>query len=128
MIVARYLEQHPAVSRVFYPGLASHPQHELARKQMKNFSGMMTFQTHENGLAIAKRMVERLEFIHYAVSLGHIRSLVCWIATEDIEKSTFRHEPGAAKRYRDYAGDGVFRLSVGIEDGEDLCADLAKCL
>ncbi len=128
MIVAKYLEQHPAVSRVFYPGLQSHPQHEIAKAQMKNFSGMMTFQTHENGLAVAKRMVKRLEFIHYAVSLGHHRSLIYWIGTDDIETSTFRHEAEAAARYRQYAGDGVFRLSVGIEDGDDLCADLAKCL
>ena len=126
--VAGFLESHPAVSRVFYPGLASHPQHALAKAQMKNFSGMMTFQTHEAGLQVAKRMVKELEYIHYAVSLGHHRSLICWIGTDDIESSTFRHGPEAAKRYRDYAGDGVFRLSVGIEDGEDLCADLARCL
>ncbi len=126
--VAEFLESHPAVSRVFYPGLASHPQHALAKAQMKNFSGMMTFQTHEAGLQVAKRMVKELEYIHYAVSLGHHRSLICWIGTDDIENSTFRHGPEAAKRYRDYAGDGVFRLSVGIEDGEDLCADLARCL
>lgn len=125
--VARFLEQHPAVSRVFYPGLASHPQHLLARQQMRNFSGMMTFQTHEPGLAVAKRMVKELEIIHYAVSLGHLRSLICWIGTSDIQASTFRHGEDAAARYRAYAGDGVFRLSVGIEDGEDLCADLARC-
>lgn len=128
MKLAHYLEGHPAVSRVFYPGLASHPQHALATAQMKNFSGMLTFQTHENGLQVAKRMVKQLELIHYAVSLGHHRSLICWIATADIEASTFRHGPEAAKRYRDYTGDGVFRLSVGIEDGDDLCADLGKCL
>ena len=95
---------------------------------MKNFSGMLTFQTHESGMVIAKRMVKQLEIIHYAVSLGHHRSLVCWIGTDDIENSTFRHGPEAVRRYRDYAGDGVFRLSVGIEDGEDLWADLVKCL
>jgi methionine-gamma-lyase len=126
--VAEFLESHPAVSRVFYPGLSSHPQYALAKAQMKNFSGMMTFQTHEAGLQVAKRMVKELEYIHYAVSLGHHRSLICWIGTDDIESSTFRHGPEAAKRYRDYTGDGVFRLSVGIEDGEDLCADLARCL
>jgi cystathionine beta-lyase/cystathionine gamma-synthase len=125
--LATFLESHPAIARVFYPGLASHPQHALARQQMKNFSGMMTFQTRESGLAVAKRMVKQLELIHYAVSLGHHRSLVCWIATDDIEKSTFRHGPEAAKRFREYMGDGVFRLSVGIEDGDDLWADLVKC-
>lgn len=128
LAVARHLERHPAVSRVFYPGLASHPQHELARRQMKNFSGMMTFQTKEPGLKVAQRMVEKLEIIHYAVSLGHHRSLVCWIGTDDIQASTFRHDAEAARRYRDYAGDGLFRLSVGIDTAEDLCADLDRVL
>jgi cystathionine beta-lyase/cystathionine gamma-synthase len=127
MKIATYLEGHPAIKRVFYPGLASHPQHALAKRQMKNFSGMMTFQTHENGLAVANRMVKQLQLIHYAVSLGHHRSLICWIGTDDIENSTYRHEPEAAARFRDYMGDGVFRLSVGIEDGDDLWADLASC-
>jgi cystathionine beta-lyase/cystathionine gamma-synthase len=87
----------------------------------------MTFQTHENGVAVAKRMVKNLELIHYAVSLGHHRSLICWIGTEDIEYSTYRHGPEAAKRFREYTGEGVFRLSVGIEDGDDLWTDLVKC-
>lgn len=126
--LATCLESHHAVKRVFYPGLLSHPQHALAKAQMKNFSGMMTFQTHENGVAVAKRMVKQLELIHYAVSLGHHRSLVCWIGTDDIENSTYKHGPEAAARFREYMGDGVFRLSVGIEDGDDLWADLVKCL
>ena len=126
--VAQHLEDHPAIARVFYPGLASHPQHKLARLQMKNFSGMMTFQTKEKGLSVAARMVEKLDVIHYAVSLGHHRSLVCWIGTEDIETSTFRHDVEAARRYREFAGDGVFRLSVGIENADDLRADLDRVL
>ncbi len=126
--LAQFLENHPAVTRVFYPGLASHPQHELARRQMNNFSGMLTFQTKTTGLEMAQRMVERLEVIHYAVSLGHHRSLICWIGTDDIQKSTFRHEAEALRRYRNYAGDGVFRLSAGIEDPADLCTDLARVL
>jgi cystathionine beta-lyase/cystathionine gamma-synthase len=128
LAVAHWLEKHPAVTRVLYPGLPSHPQHALAQRQMRNFSGMMTFQTREDGIMVAKRMVEKLRYIHYAVSLGHHRSLICWIGTEDIEKSTFRHEPGAARRFRACMGDGVFRLSVGIEHADDLCADLAQCL
>jgi methionine-gamma-lyase len=116
------------VTRVFYPGLASHPQHELARHQMKNFSGMLSFQTKEPGLKLAQRMVERLEVIHYAVSLGHHRSLICWIGTDDIQRSTFRHDAQALSRYREYAGGGLFRLSAGIEDPDDLCADLDRVL
>jgi methionine-gamma-lyase len=121
--VARFLENHPRVTRVFYPGLPSHPQHELAKRQMANFSGMMTF-TVEDGAALAKRMVERLQVVHYAVSLGHHRSLVYWIPTSDIMRSSFRLEGDALQRYRDFAGDGVFRFSVGIEDAKDICADL----
>jgi len=126
--VARFLEGHPAVSRVLYPGLPSHPQHELAKRQMRNFSGMMTFQTKAPGPEVAARMVKDLEIIHYAVSLGHHRSLIYWIGTEDIEASSFRHDAEGRRRYREYAGDGVFRLSVGIENGDDLTADLARVL
>lgn len=126
--VAEFLEAHPAVSRVFYPGLPSHPQHDLAKRQMKNFSGMLTFQTHRSGPEIAARMVRELEVIHYAVSLGHHRSLVCWIGTNDIQNSSFRHDAEQLRRYRDYAGDGVFRMSVGIENADDLIADLARVL
>ena len=128
MKVAEFLEGHAQVARVFYPGLVSHPQHVLARRQMKNFSGMMTFQTRQPGPEIAARMVKELEIIHYAVSLGHHRSLVYWIGTDDIQASTFRHDSEQLRRYRDYAGDGVFRLSVGIESPDDLIADLARVL
>ena len=95
---------------------------------MKNFSGMMTFQTREKGTEIAARMVRDLEVIHYAVSLGHHRSLIYWIGTDDIQASTFRHDAEQLRRYRAFAGDGVFRLSVGIENADDLIADLAKVL
>ncbi len=127
LAVARFLEGHKSVKRVFYPGLQSHPQHGLARRQMANFSGMMTLQV-ADGLALAKRMVEKLEVVHYAVSLGHHRSLIYWIPTADLMRSTFRHEGELLKRYRDFAGDGVFRFSVGLEDAEDICADLERVL
>ena len=127
LAVARFLEGHKSVKRVFYPGLQSHPQHGLAGRQMANFSGMMTLQV-ADGLALAKRMVEKLEVVHYAVSLGHHRSLIYWIPTADLMRSTFRHEGELLKRYRDFAGDGVFRFSVGLEDAEDICADLDRVL
>ncbi len=126
--LARFLEAHPAVTRVFYPGLPSHPQHELARRQMRNFSGMLTFQTRKDGRKVAERMIDRLAVIHYAVSLGHHRSLIYWIPTDMLMGSTFRLAPAAEARYRDFAGDGVFRFSVGIEDAADLCADLLNAL
>ena len=126
--LAHFLEAHPAVTRVFYPGLPSHPQHELARRQMRNFSGMLTFQTRKDGRKVAERMIDRLAVIHYAVSLGHHRSLIYWIPTDMLMGSTFRLAPAAEARYRDFAGDGVFRFSVGIEDAADLCADLLNAL
>lgn len=128
LAVAKYLEGHPAIKRVIYPGLPSHPQHDLAKRQMRNFSGMMTFQTKEDGTRIAERMIERFQVVHYAVSLGHHRSLVYWIPTEALMSSSFKLKGEALKRYRDFAGDGVFRFSVGIEDHEDICADLERIL
>lgn len=126
--VSRFLEAHPRVARVLYPGLPSHPQHDLARRQMRNFSGMVTVQTHEDGRSVAERMTTELEVIHYAVSLGHHRSLIYWIPTDMLMESTFRLAPDAEARYRDFAGDGVFRFSVGLEDAEDLCTDLERVL
>ena len=126
--VAKHLEGHHGIKRVVYPGLASHPQHDLARRQMDNFSGMLTFQTKEEGSKVAERMIERFEVVHYAVSLGHHRSLVYWIPTEQLMRSSFKLEGDALKRYRDFAGEGVFRFSVGIETVADLCADLDKVL
>ena len=127
LAVGRWLESHPRVKRVHYPGLASHPQHALAARQMKNFSGMMTFAV-EDGRALATRMIDKLEVVHYAVSLGHHRSLVYWIPTADLMKSTFRLGAEAERRYRDFAGDGIFRFSVGIEDAADIIADLERVL
>ena len=89
---------------------------------------MLTFQTKEDGAKIAERMIERNQVIHYAVSLGHHRSLVCWIPTEQLMRSSFKLEGELLRRYRGYAGDGVFRFSAGIEDAEDICADLETVL
>ena len=129
--VARFLESHPKVTRVLYPGLPSHPQHELARRQMDSFSGMMAFQV-ADGPATAQRMAARtgggLEVIHYAVSLGHHRSLIYWIGTDDVVGSSFALSGKPLEAYRAFAGDGVFRFSVGLEDPDDICADLDRVL
>lgn len=126
--VAAFLEGHPAIERVYYPGLVSHPQYDLAVRQMKNFSGMMTFRTKEAGAEVAAKLVNSLDVIHYAVSLGHHRSLLYWIPTQMLMDSTFKLSPELERRYRAMAGDGVFRFSVGIEDPEDLCAELDRVL
>jgi methionine-gamma-lyase len=126
--LARYLETNPRVTKVVYPGLPSHPQHELAKRQMKNFSGMITFQVPE-GRETARRLAEKLRIIHYAVSLGHHRSLIFYLDTKELLASTFKF--AAAKQldsWKAFAGDGIFRLSVGLEDADDLIADLEQAL
>lgn len=127
LAVARYLEQHPKVTRVIYPGLTSHPQYELAVRQMANFSGMITFQVRD-GLSAARVLSQKLQTIHYAVSLGHHRSLVVYLPTEDMLRTSFHLTAEQEASYREFAGDGIFRLSVGLEDAADLIADLDQAL
>lgn len=124
---AKFLEGHPKVTRVVYPGLPSHPQHTLASRQMRNYSGMVTFQV-EDGARAARVLAKHLRIVHYAVSLGHHRSLVFYLPTSDMLASSFPLNPAQAADYRRYAGDGIFRFSVGIEDAEDICADLEQTL
>ena len=130
MAVAEWLESRQAVTRVTYPGLKSHPQYDLAQRQMTNTSGMITFQVGDRatGEAFAQKMIEKLQIVHYAVSLGHHRSLIFWMGTEALMETSFRLEGTQLDSYRDYAGDGVFRLSVGLEDPADLIADLEQVL
>lgn len=125
--VAEFLESHPRVGHAYWPGLASHPQHELARRQMKNFSGMIAF-TAEGGADLARRFAERLRVISYAVSLGKTKSLLFYIPTEDLLRTSFRLSDEDAAHYREWAGEGVFRLSVGLEDADDLIEDLRQVL
>lgn len=129
--VAQALEAHPKIERVVYPGLASHPQHNLAGRQMDNYSGMLTFRLKggaEAGDAAARRMAKDLRIVHYAVSLGHHRTLVVWMPTSTMIDETFSLTGGSADAYRDWAGDGIFRLSVGLEDADDLIADFDRVL
>ena len=128
--VAEWLEAQPSVSKVFYPGLPSHPQHDLAKRQMKNFSGMLSFQVGdvEAGETMARAMIEKLKVVHYAVSLGHHRSLIFWMETAGLIETSFRLTDNALDSYRAFAGDGIFRMSVGLEDPEDIIADLAQVL
>ena len=131
LAVAKALEAHPKVERVLYPGLPSHPQHNLAGRQMSNFSAMMNFRVKGGaaaGQAAAERMGTDLGIIHYAVSLGHHRSLICWMPSDAMIDNSFRLTGAGAEAYRDWAGDGVFRLSIGLEDAEDLVRDLDRVL
>lgn len=128
LALANALENHPKIKRVIYPGLASHPQAELARTQMKNFSGMISFQVKDDGLETARRLSERLEVIHYAVSLGHQRSLIFYLPTDQLLRSSFILDQSQEAVYRSFAGDGIFRFSVGLEDAADLITDLDQAL
>ncbi|MBS1157990.1 MAG: cystathionine beta-lyase/cystathionine gamma-synthase [Proteobacteria bacterium] len=126
--VAQFLEGHPQVKQVIYPGRPSHPQYELARRQMKNASGMLTFQV-ADGPAQARKFAEKLQIIHYAVSLGHHRSLIFYLNSQDLLASSFKFDtPAQLASWRAFAGDGIFRLSVGLEDADDLIRDLEQAL
>ncbi len=128
LALAQWLESHPKVAHVTYPGLVSHPQYNLAQRQMTYGSGMLTFQVGDaaTGQSLARQMIDRLEIIHYAVSLGHHRSLIFWMETQGLMDTSFRLSGAAAESYRAFAGDGVFRLSVGLEDPTDLMTDLER--
>jgi methionine-gamma-lyase len=123
LAVAKYLESHPSVEMVRYPGLESHPQHNLACRQMDNFSGMISFRVKQPDKT-ARKMMTNLEIIHYAVSLGHHRSLIYLMETDDLIKNSFKLDSNELEKYRDIAGDGIFRLSIGLEDHPDLVHDL----
>jgi cystathionine gamma-lyase len=118
---ADYLERHPKIEKVLYPGLASHPQHDLARRQMDRFGGIVTAVL-EGGLDPARRFLERVQIFALAESLGGVESLI-----EHPGIMTHASIP-AAQRAALGIGDGLVRLSVGVEDADDLIADLAQAL
>jgi cystathionine gamma-lyase len=117
LAVAEFLRDHPQVETVNFPGLASHPQHELARRQMSGFSGMVSF-TLEGGAEAAYAAVQKTRVFHFAESLGGVESLITHPAT-----MTHAAIPREQREARGVT-DGLLRLSVGIEDKEDLVADL----
>jgi methionine-gamma-lyase len=126
--VATFLEQHPKIKKVIYPGLPSHPQYELACRQMKNFSGIITFQT-DNGRELVKKLAPKLQIVHYAVSLGHHRSLIFYLHSDDLLQTSFKlNTEKQLQSWNRFAGEGIFRLSVGLEDAADIIADLQQAL
>jgi len=120
MAVARYLESHPAVDKVIYPGLESHPQYELAKAQMKDFGGMVSFTFKSGKQEDAVKFLEQVKVFTLAESLGGVESLANHPAL-----MTHASIP-AEKRAELGITDDLVRLSVGIEDAEDLIADLEK--
>ncbi|HYC01725.1 MAG TPA: cystathionine gamma-synthase [Azospirillaceae bacterium] len=121
MAIAEWLEKHPAVAQVRYPGLKSHAQHELARRQMRGFGGMVTV-TLKGGLESARRTLERTRLFALAESLGGVESL--------IEHPAIMTHASIPPETRAALGidDGLIRLSVGVEDLDDLMADLADAI
>jgi methionine-gamma-lyase len=121
MAVAKFLEKHPKVARVHYPGLASHPDHALAKRQMRGFGAMMAFD-HKGGLAGAKRFGNRIRVFLLAASLGGVESL----AILPIYSS--HYNMSAAELLAAGVSPGTVRVSIGLEDPEDLIEDLRQAL
>ena len=121
MKVARFLEGHPDVERVFYPGLESHPQHELAKKQMRGFGGMLSFSL-VGGYEAVRVFLPRLQFAHRAANLGAVETTVGPPAT------TSHVESSAQEREAMGIPESLVRYSVGIEHPDDLISDLDGAL
>lgn len=119
-VVAEYLEQHPAVDKVFYPGLPSHPGHALAKQQSKGFGGIISFSLKDDREEAATAFVTSTHYFKLAESLGGIKSLVSHPAT-----MTHKSIP-AEKRKAAGVSDSLIRLSIGLEEATDLLADLEQ--
>jgi cystathionine beta-lyase/cystathionine gamma-synthase len=119
-VVANFLAEHPSVQKVYYPGLTSHPQHELAKRQQTGFGGMVSFET--GSLENAKKVLEGVKLCTLGESLGGVESLIS-------HPATMTHASVPAEK-RDKLGitDGLVRISVGIEDVEDIIEDLDQAL
>jgi cystathionine gamma-synthase len=120
--IARFLLEHPAVDRVYYPGLESHDNHEIARQQMRGFGGMLSFELKGNSLEAVKQFLPRLRFAHAAANLGAVETIVGMPAT------TSHVECTAQERAAMGIPEGLIRYSTGIEDVRDLIADLKQAL
>jgi cystathionine beta-lyase/cystathionine gamma-synthase len=121
LAIARWLEAHPRVVKVHYPGLASHPNHEIAKKEMgEKFGGVLAFELADR--AAGSRFVDRLKLIKRAPSLGDVRSLI-------IQPSNTTHRQLSADELRSaHISEGFVRFAVGLEDVADLIADLEQAL
>jgi methionine-gamma-lyase len=121
MAVAKFLERHPKVARVFYPGLPSHPDYKLAKRQMRGFGSMLAFDL-KGGLPAARRVCDRVQLFLLAASLGGVESLVV------LPIYTSHYNMAAEELARAGVSPGIVRVSIGIEDSEDLIADLQQAL
>jgi cystathionine gamma-synthase/methionine-gamma-lyase len=127
MEVAKFLESHPKISQVRYPGLESHPQHDVAARQMSAFSGMMTFRI-DAEMMDNFTFLEHLQIITHAVSLGHDQSLIIYIPTGFFFDDMVQFDEQQKAKYSQIMGEGIFRFSVGVENPEDIIGDLEQAL
>lgn len=120
--IARFLESHPVVERVFYPGLESHKGHEIARRQMRGFGGVLSFELKKNTFEAVRQFLPRLRYAHSAANLGAVETIAGPPAT------TSHVECTAEERAAMGIPESLIRYSVGVEDTEDLIADLEQAL
>ena len=121
-IVAEYLQSHPAIDKVYYPGLKTHHNHDVAARQQSGFGGIVTFTLKEDTEEAAKGLVCSTNLFKLAESLGGVKSLLCHPAT-----MTHKSIP-VEKRHAAGVADSLVRLSVGLEDAQDLIADIEQAL
>ena len=120
-VLANILEEHPGVERVYYPGLLSHPGHNIAARQQSGFGGMISFDI-KGGVEAVRAFVESLQFFSLAESLGGVESLVC-------HPASMTHAPVAPEALAAAGiGQNLVRLSIGLESTEDLVADVLEAL
>ena len=121
MEIAMFLDKHEMIEKVLYPGLKNHPEHELAKTQMKNFGGMISFNV-KGGFEAGKKLMDNVKLISLATSLGNVDSL--------IQHSASMSHSSMSKEERESVGidDGQVRLSVGIEEARDIINDLENAL
>jgi cystathionine beta-lyase len=118
--LARFLQSHPAVAGVIYPGLADHPDHAIAARQMRGYGGMLSFELRDPAQVDA--VLARLRIATPALSLGGVETLVC------VPSRTSHRTMSREERQRAGINDGLVRVSVGIEDAEDLMEDFDQAL
>lgn len=121
LTIARFLQKHPRVERVYYPGLPDHPGHEVVKRQMRGFGGVLSFEV-KGGYKAGVRLIDNVKLCTRAVSLGDVKTLITHPAS-----TTHRIVP-QEERLRAGISDGLVRLAVGIEDPEDIIADLDQAL
>jgi cystathionine beta-lyase/cystathionine gamma-synthase len=120
--IANYLREHSKIGKVYWPGFSDHPNHDIAKKQMRDFGGMLSFTLKNDNLENATKLMESVELFSLAESLGGVESLINHPAS--MTHASIPKE----ERIKNGLTDSLIRLSIGVEDAEDLIADLEQAL